>query len=233
MKSDDIKVSVVIPVYNGGVYICETLESVLTQTFKPLEVIVIDSSDDESPGILKSFSSQICYFFQPRQGISSARNSGVKKARGNFLAHLDSDDIWAKEKLELQAEAFLEDPDLDIVGGLMEPFYSPELTDQDRAKIYCPPEPLPGFSASVITVKKGAFMKVGFYDTALKVGPDLDWFVRAREQHLKEKMIQRVLVRRRLHKTNTDILNRQYQKERVQVLKASLDRRRKGKKNQT
>jgi glycosyltransferase involved in cell wall biosynthesis len=227
MNSCEFRISVIIPAYNNELYIGETLESVLSQTENPFEIIVVDSSNDNTKKVLQSFSKQISYYFQSPQGVSQARNFGVKMAKGNFLAHLDGDDIWMNNKLESQINAFKEDPKLDIVGGMMESFYSPELTGFDRGRIFCPPDPLPGFSASVIVVKKNAFFSVGPYNPDLKVGLDLDWFVRAREIKLRERMIPKVLVKRRLHKTNTDLLNKQYKKERVQVLKSSLDRRRK------
>lgn len=233
MEREKITVSVVIPVYNSELYIEETLDSVLSQTKKPLEIIVVDSSNDSTPEILKAYSKHIRYYFQYPSGISMARNFGIKMTRGGFLAHLDGDDIWEKNKLEYQIDAFIEDPTLDIVGGLVKPFYSPELPIKQRNPIYCSPDPLPGFSASVILVKREAFFRVGFYNTEFRVGLDLDWFVRAREINLKERMIQKVLVKRRLHKSNTDLLNKQYQNERIKVLKIALDRRRKasGKQN--
>ena len=227
MPKNEFSVSVIIPVFNNELYVGETLESVLSQTKKPDEIIVVDSSNDRTPKILQSFSNHIGYYYLPPAGVGQARNFGVKMARGRFFAHLDGDDLWMEDKMECQINAFREDPNLEIVGGMMKSFVSPELAGEERSRIYCPPDPLPGFSASVLVVKREAFLRVGYYKIHLRVGLDLDWFVRARELGLKEKMIQKVLAKRRLHKTNTDLLNRQYANERIRVLKESLDRRRK------
>jgi glycosyltransferase involved in cell wall biosynthesis len=226
-EMSDISISVIIPVFNNEQYIAEALESVLDQTEKPVEIIVVDSSNDRTPEIVRSFSNHIRhYFFKSRLEIGQARNFGINQAIGNFFAHLDGDDIWMENKLEFQMNAFREDPDLDVVGGMMKSFISPELAGEERKNIYCSPNPKPGFSASVMVVRREAFFRVGSYKTELRVGVDLDWFVRAREMDLKEKMIYRVLAKRRLHKTNTDLLNKQYANERIRVLKESLDRRR-------
>lgn len=223
---NDFRISVVIPVYNCEKYIEETLGSVLTQTIKPFEIIVVDSSTDKTSEILKKHLTKISYIYQPKQGIGAARNAGIKAASGNYYAHLDADDLWMKDKLEKQRETFLQDPELDITGTFMESYFSTELNEDDKKNVYCPPDPVPGFSASAILVKKEAFLRVGFYETNWRVGQDLSWFIRAKETGLKEKMIPEVLVKRRLHKTNTDLMNKEFAGERVKILKASLDRRR-------
>jgi glycosyltransferase involved in cell wall biosynthesis len=101
------KVSVVIPTYNRAVNVQHGIEGVLAQTFSDLEVIVIDDgSSDGTGGILRdAFGDRIRYYFQPNQGASVARNRGVEEARGEWIAFLDSDDLWEKEKLECQFTA--------------------------------------------------------------------------------------------------------------------------------
>lgn len=97
------KVSVIIPFYNGIEWLCEAVQSVLDQTYPNIEIIVInDGSKEDVHEFLKKFSSNIFYFYQENKGASSARNLGIKKATGNFIAFLDSDDIWLPSKLEKQ-----------------------------------------------------------------------------------------------------------------------------------
>ena len=96
-------VSVIIPAYNASRYLRETLDSVLAQTFRDYEVIVVDDgSTDETPSILKEYDGRIRILRQPNQGLAMARNSGAKAARGKWLSFLDSDDLWASSKLEVQ-----------------------------------------------------------------------------------------------------------------------------------
>jgi glycosyltransferase involved in cell wall biosynthesis len=101
------KVSVVIPTYNRATTVPRAIESVLAQTVTDLEVIVVDdgSSDDTGKVLGQMFGDRIRYYPQVNQGASVARNRGVEQARGEWIAFLDSDDLWEKEKLEWQFKA--------------------------------------------------------------------------------------------------------------------------------
>ena len=94
-------VSVVIPTYNRAQFLREALDSVFTQTRIPDEVIVVDDgSTDSTTAILQPY--RIEYIYQENKGVSSARNQGIQKARGDWLMFLDSDDLWKPEKVERQ-----------------------------------------------------------------------------------------------------------------------------------
>lgn len=101
------KVSVVIPTYNRAAKVPLGIESVLAQTFSDLEVVVVDdgSSDGTGDVLREKFGSRIRYFPQANQGASAARNKGIELARGEWIAFLDSDDQWEKDKLEWQFKA--------------------------------------------------------------------------------------------------------------------------------
>jgi len=101
------RVSVVIPTYNRADKVRKSVESVLTQSFTDLEVIVVDdgSSDETGQSLQHAFGDRIRYYFQPNQGVSVARNKGIEEARGEWIAFLDSDDLWEKDKLEWQLKA--------------------------------------------------------------------------------------------------------------------------------
>jgi len=100
------KVSVVIPTYNRAEKVQKSIESALNQTFSDLEVIVADdgSVDDTGNLIAKNFGDRVRYFYQSNQGVSAARNKGIAEARGEWIAFLDSDDGWERDKLEWQFE---------------------------------------------------------------------------------------------------------------------------------
>jgi len=101
------KVSVVIPTYNRADMSRNAIESVLAQTFSDLEVIVVDDGSLDGTGqiLQKVFGDRIRYYPQVNQGVSVARNRGVEEARGEWIAFLDHDDLWEKEKLEWQFKA--------------------------------------------------------------------------------------------------------------------------------
>jgi len=106
-------ISVVIPTYNRARQVQAALESVLAQTYPEFEAIVVDDGSTDGTGeALQQLISQqggngkqIRYFFQPNQGQSAARNRGIAEARGEWIAFLDSDDVWLPEKLEWQVRA--------------------------------------------------------------------------------------------------------------------------------
>ena len=97
-------VSVIIPTYNRDEFIGETIQSVLDQTFRDFEIIIIDDgSTDGTADVVKTFSDdRVKYIYQENRGRSNARNHGLKKAAGRYIAFLDSDDLYLPGKLELQ-----------------------------------------------------------------------------------------------------------------------------------
>lgn len=100
-------VSVVIPTYNGEKYILATVESVLRQTYQPVEVIVVDDGgQDKTESVLKPLAQRIRFIRKGNGGPASARNLGIRLAKGEFVAFLDGDDLWEADKLEKQMPLF-------------------------------------------------------------------------------------------------------------------------------
>jgi glycosyltransferase involved in cell wall biosynthesis len=98
-----LKLSVVIPTYNHGQYLKRAIDSVLNQTYKDLEIIVVnDGSTDNTKDIVHSYGDQIKYIYQQNQGLASARNTGINASRGEFLAFLDADDWFAEDNLQIK-----------------------------------------------------------------------------------------------------------------------------------
>lgn len=98
-----LKVSAIIPFYNGVDWLCEAVQSVLDQTYKNIEIIVVnDGSPEDISPFLEKYGDKIIYECQENQGPSVARNTAISLATGDFVAFLDSDDIWLPEKTEKQ-----------------------------------------------------------------------------------------------------------------------------------
>lgn len=112
------KVSVIIPTYNRARFVGEAIDSVLAQTYKDYEIIVVDDgSTDNTQEVLKHYGHKIRYFRQENKGISAARNLALEKARGEYIAFLDDDDLWLPEKLEKQIDVLERNPDLAFVAS--------------------------------------------------------------------------------------------------------------------
>jgi len=111
-------VSIVIPTYNTADYIPFTLESVDRQTFRDFENLVVDDgSTDGTKEVLEPYREKIVYIHQKNSGRSEARNTGIRAARGKYVAFLDSDDLWTEQKLERQVELMESRPDVDFLFG--------------------------------------------------------------------------------------------------------------------
>jgi len=218
-------VSVIIPVWNGERFLAEAVESVLNQTYPPHEVIVVDDgSTDGSAEVAKSFGALVRYYFQTRSGAATARNQGVELAGGNFFAFLDADDIWAKDKLAWQMKSFEDNPALDMVFGNVRQFYS----DASGVVFNEEAEIIPGYVPGTMLIKKASFLQVGRFSAQWRVGEFIDWYLRAEEIGLKSFLVPSVVLMRRIHDANMGIRERASQSDYAKIVKASLDRRRKG-----
>jgi glycosyltransferase involved in cell wall biosynthesis len=220
-------VSVVINVYNGVPYLSEAIDSVLAQTYRNRELIVVDDGSEDGTGeLVAGYGDAVRYVRQPRGGIGSARNRGLEHAGGEYFAFLDADDRFVPDKLERQLAAFEADPELDMVFGHMSEFLSPDLDPGLAARIRPPVQDAPWRMTNLMVVKRDSFQRVGPFSTALKVGVGVDWYARASEAGLKEHIVPAVVLERRLHAANNGILQQAARPQYLRVLKAHLDRRR-------
>jgi hypothetical protein len=150
----------------------------------------------------------------------------VALVTGDLLAFLDADDLWTPDKLAWQCAAFEADSSLDLVFGHAQQFISPELHEAARARIHCPEGSAPGFLAGAMLVKRAVFTRAGLFETHWELGEFLAWYARVREIGAHEQMLDRVVLRRRLHETNQGQTKRRHYSDYARILKAALDRRR-------
>lgn len=105
-------VSVIIPTYNSARYLTQAVDSVLAQTFRSIEVVVVDDGSTDDTGlVLQRYGATVKYIRQQNTGVSGARNTGIKNSTGRYVAFLDADDVWHPEKLERQMAALRMAPD--------------------------------------------------------------------------------------------------------------------------
>jgi glycosyltransferase involved in cell wall biosynthesis len=220
-------VSCIVPVCNAERYVGEAIESIFAQTYRPLEVIVVDDgSTDTTAKELDRYAGRIVRLWQPNAGPAGARNRGIEAATGDFFALLDADDVWRSEKLTLQMSRFEARPDLDLSVTLMRNFWIPELrAEEERLRGDRLTQTMPGYQT--LLVRRSAFERVGLFDASRSFGSDIDWFVRAREKGVVIEVLPEILVDRRLHRGNRSrLVARGNREERLDIVKAYLDRRR-------
>lgn len=217
--------SMIIPVYNRQHFIREAIENVLAQDYPELEMIIInDGSTDQTAAVVKNLPYDIRYYEQPNEGPAAARNRGILNATGDFIAFLDSDDLWTDGALELLTQALIQQPALMAAKG-----YSQIAKLNLVTNVYDyegnPEETFPySFPGSVFRAE--AFNRVGLLDHELQFGEDTDWFRRAQEVNLDMKWlpISSVIIRRQ-HDSMT-FGKDQTELGTIRVFKKALDRKR-------
>lgn len=205
--------SVIIPLYNKAPYIAKAIESVLGQTYRDFEVIVIDDgSTDQSLEVVKTFENKsITIISQPNSGVSTARNNGVKLAKHPYICFLDADDWWHPTFLEEMKQLITDFPDAGIYGSgyyivkngkeRIAPIGVPQGFERgiiDYCEVYAKTLCMPIWTGAVI-VPKNIFDEEGGFKSQLKLGEDFDLWIRIA---LKHKVI---LVNKPLAYYNQDV----------------------------
>lgn len=226
--AEDSLISCIVPVFNGERYLGEALDSIMAQSYRPIEIIVIDDgSTDSTANIIGEYGDRVTCIKQANQGPSAARNRGIEAAKGEFIAFLDADDIWANNKLERQMARYEARPELDISMTYIKNFWMPEMSDEEVLLRDTPiAQKQPGPSQSLM-VRRALFRRLGNFDISLRHRDVVEWISRVRQQGAICEIIDDVLVLRRIHDSN---LSRQRDhktggEELFTMLKASLERR--------
>jgi glycosyltransferase involved in cell wall biosynthesis len=200
--------SVVIPVFDGERYLGEAVESVLAQTYRSVEVIVVDDgSTDRSALLARSFPG-VRVLEQERSGPAVARNTGAAAATGEFLAFHDADDLMPPDKLELQIGYLLENPDVGCVLGRQQLMVEPGVEMPEWAKLapeFAERRPdiveLGAVPLISMVMRRSLFVECGGFDPAYVHGEDADYLMRAR-QRAPVVTLDSVVLRRRVHSGN-------------------------------
>lgn len=192
-------ISCIVPVFNGEPYLAEALDSVLAQTYRPLELIVSDDgSTDGTPGIAAAYGERIVYLREPNAGPAAARNRGLRVARGPFVAFLDADDLWAREKLEMQMARFEAHRTLALCCA-----YVQNCADPSAARAGSADDRVSQIirSCTIISLlaRRRVFDTVGVFDPGLAVGEDTEWFLRAAQSGAVREVVPRILAYHRWH----------------------------------
>ena len=229
MIGDAPLISCVVPVFNAGRFLREALASITNQSYAPIEIVVADGgSDDDSLDIARSYGDGVRIVAERGLAPAATRNLGAHAARGEFLAFLDADDLWHRDKLERQMRCFRDDPGLDLCVTHVQMFWDAAVADEGRrlqghARAT---EPVPGFSTITLLARRTAFERVGPFNPELWHADAVDWFIRAEMAGLRRCLLPDVLTHHRMHKSNlTQRRNRHCRDEFLRVVKAWADRR--------
>lgn len=217
------QVSIIIPTYNRAHFIKQAVESALIQTYQDFELIVVDDgSTDDTKQVLADYAGRLQYIYQPNQGRSAARNRGIELAQGEYIAFLDSDDLWLPNKLSRQVPALDTAPDnvalvhgyKQIVDEKLNPiplwetrlrrYYALAEKGQETYENYLHSACI---FTSTILIRKSALVAIGNYDTTLYALEDLDLYLRLLLKSYTFTFISEPpLIKYRSHNNNTDNL---------------------------
>jgi glycosyltransferase involved in cell wall biosynthesis len=200
------RVSIIIPTFNSAAFVAEAVQSVLDQTYSDYEIIVADDgSTDNTKEALQRFGDRLTFLTLPHTGICATRNAAIKQSRGEFIALLDSDDIWEADKLELQVEYLDQHPEYGLVYC-----YSTNFTDASEGNVALVKKvdfeghifkdlfTKNSFANSTIVIRRTVFDEAGGYDESLTAMEDYDLNLRISQKHQIGR-VAKSLMRRRIH----------------------------------
>lgn len=199
-KAEPILISVIVPAFNYGHLIAETLNSLLQQTWQHWECIVVDDgSKDNTEAIVKSFCDKdprFIYHYQQNAGLSAARNTGISIAKGQFIQLLDADDLLEKGKFEIQVNIFNSHPKADLVYSEVRYFrtsvpserrhtmddsdipWMPKLSSDKHDELSCKLMEMNLMAVNCPLIRKEVFAQIGPFDIDLKSVEDWEYWCR-------------------------------------------------------
>jgi GT2 family glycosyltransferase len=233
----DPSVSVVVTVHDGEQFITKTVESVLTQSFEDLELVVVDDgSADATPEILAGYAAddrRVRIHRQPRAGVCAARNRGIEVCRAPLIAFLDGDDVATRDRLGAQLRFLDENGDVALVGGQYELIDAqgrtfakaqPPRGDAEIREVLRSGNP---FLHSAVTVRKRVVQETGGYRRQFVAAQDLDLWLRVAERTRLANLPQTV-VSYRIHDTQTSVAKIEMQATMAVAARLSARRREEG-----
>jgi glycosyltransferase involved in cell wall biosynthesis len=199
-------VSVVIAAYQAEKFLAEAIESVLVQTYSPIELIVADDGSTDQTAAIAARYADVEVLSLPHRGQSAARNSGLAAARGKLITFHDADDVMLPERIEVQFEHLESHDDIDVVvcaqelkveEGAEMPFWHQE--NEDSMLIRAGRRERGNVHTMTPLAHREIFDRIGGFDEAMPTGEDVDWLFRVKEAGIGIGILDRPLVIRRVH----------------------------------
>ena len=230
-------VSVIIPTYNRCRIITDAIECVLRQTYKHYEIIVVDDgSTDGTKEVVSGYGVKVTYISQKNAGPSAARNTGIRHAKGELMAFLDSDDVWREDKLARQVACFTDNPSVGIVvsgheirNENWEITHVTLLTEKEIRQIHRKDLYKNFFSTTSVVVRAKCFAKVGYFDETIRFAEDWDMWLRIL-QHYECSIVNEPLVS---YRSSNVGLTSNYPEQNLQEWRTVIDKHKDNSKSTT
>jgi glycosyltransferase involved in cell wall biosynthesis len=223
-------VSVIIPVHNGERFLGDAVQSAVAQDHRPLEVIVVDDGSTDGSGMLAdrlaAAHPEVRATSQPNAGPAAARNLGITLARGDMVAFLDADDVWPPGSLSSRVRHLAEHPEVGCVLGRQEQVLEPGIPEP----AWLAPDPIlgdpGGLNLVACLVRRSVLEDVGGFDPSYRVGEGLEWLGRLRSAGVRTDVLDRVILRRRVHERNLTHHQDDMRAQMLRTMRARVETRR-------
>jgi len=217
-------ISVIIPVKNGsrGKYLNQAIEGILAQNMN-IEIIVVDDcSTDNTVEIAESYGCKIVRH-ETSKGQAAGKNSGLKVSSGKYIIFHDHDDIMRKGALKKLYDELVSDENISAVEAKVQDWYSPDLSEKEKAETPIKQEPYWGLFTGAILIKRDVFDTIGFFNEAVHTGEIIEWQSKMEFAGFKIKKLDFVSTDRRLHSSNFGKTNKNTEfKNYAAILRAKL-----------
>ena len=200
-KKDPL-VSVITATLNAGKYLHEALSSISNQTYQNFEVLVIDGgSTDNTKEVANSFP-QVSFITQNGKGLFDAWNQGIQMCTGEFVAILDSDDIWNPTTLSDHVNILLSDSSILGSVGRVKFFLEEKQTPPPEFKLSLLEKSHLAYMPGCFMGRKEIFNRIGYYETEWKITSDIIWFGKVKDLKDEIYILDRVVLNKRVHENN-------------------------------
>jgi len=218
-------VSVILPVRNAAAHVAAAIESVLAQSPRPAEILVIDGGSTDGTLEIAARYPDVRLIHQQGRGLAAARNQAIQKSRSPWIAFCDGDDRWAENALALRLQAFESNPQaLAVIGQvILEAIGGTTATAAQQSRIG---QPVPGFTPGALLARREAFEQIGLFDESLAIGTDSDWFVRLQQSASPVVQIEQVVLWKGARGTSLSSDVAAYRRELLTVARRFIERNR-------
>ena len=211
-----VKISAIVPAYNGDRYLAQAIDSILQQTYRDYEIIVVDDgSTDNTAKVAQQYGDRLRYLRQRNQGVAASRNLGLAAALGEYIAFLDQDDVLLPDKFAQQVELLDRDRDLGIVNSGWQICQHDEQNQGSSVTLAAvqPWQQIPELNAANLIIWKPVFLgamlfrrvwleRAGGFNTTLEQTPDVDLVMRLAKMGCPAAWVEQITVKYRQHEGN-------------------------------
>jgi glycosyltransferase involved in cell wall biosynthesis len=219
-------VTTILAVRNGERWLPAAIDSVLRQTWRPAEILLVDGHSTDGTAAVAARYPEVRYVPQRGRGVGDAYNCGIAAATGQYLAFLSHDDLWAPQKLELQMQYLLAHPEAQYVVGRVKFFLEPGCAIPAGFRSELLETAQVGYIMETLLARRRVFDLLGGFDIQLTSGEDVDWFARAKDANVSHGVRDEILIYKRVHSTNTSLNDTTTNQILLHVLRRSLKRKR-------